>query len=134
MFRPRAQGIRVGQEVSMRNGDPFIHNVRSLSSKNRPLNIAQPAGTPDRLKVFKEQEGPITIKCDFHPWMTAHFFVMDHPFFAVTGEEGNFSIKGLPAGEYTLGAWHEKFGDKELTVTVGPQAKKVGFLFKAGEE
>ncbi|MDE0594505.1 MAG: carboxypeptidase regulatory-like domain-containing protein [Roseibacillus sp.] len=134
MFRPRVQGIRVGQEVLMRNGDPFIHNVRSLSSKNRPFNIAQPAGTPDRLKVFKEQEGPITIKCDFHPWMTAHFFVMDHPFFAVTDEEGNFSIKGLPAGEYTLGAWHEKFGDKELTVTVGPQAKKVGFLFKAEEE
>ncbi len=100
----------------------------------RKFNSAQPAGTPDRLKVFKEQEGPITIKCDFHPWMTAHFFVMDHPFFAVTGEEGNFSITGLPAGEYTLGAWHEKFGDKEPTVTVGPQAKKVGFLFKAGEE
>lgn len=81
MFRPRVQGVRVGKKVVMKNGDPFIHNIRSLSKKNRPFNIVQPADSEDREKFFETAEGPITIKCDFHPWMTAHFHVMDHPFF-----------------------------------------------------
>ena len=116
VFRPRVQGVRVGQEVVMKNGDPFIHNIRSLSRKNSPFNIAQPAGTPDRETSFDTTEGPITLKCDFHPWMTAHFWVMDHPFFAVTDAEGRFSIPDLPPGEYTLAAWHERFGEQELTL------------------
>ena len=94
----------------MKNGDPFIHNIRSLSRKNSPFNIAQPTGSPDRRKTFEAAEGPITIKCDFHRWMTAHFWVMDHPFFAVTDNEGRFSIPNLPPGKYTLAAWHEVFG------------------------
>ncbi len=114
VFRPRVQGIRVGQKVVMKNGDPFIHNIRSLSKKNRPFNIAQPAYSEDREKIFETAEGPITIKCDFHPWMTAHFHVMDHPFFAVTDADGKFEIPNLPEGEYTLGAWHEKFGEQEI--------------------
>ena len=102
MFRPRVQGILIGQEVFMRNSDPVIHNVRSLSSENRPFNIGQPAGTPDRKKVFKDKEGPIELRCDFHPWMRAYLFVMEHPYFAVTDAQGRFTIKGLPAGSYTL--------------------------------
>ena len=102
MFRPRVQGVFVGQEVSMRNSDPLIHNVRSLSEENRPFNIGQPAGTPDRKKVFKDKEGPIELRCDFHPWMRAYLFVMEHPYFAVTDAQGHFTIKGLPVGNYTL--------------------------------
>jgi len=132
MFRPRVQGIRTGQEVLMKNGDPFIHNIRSLSRKNRSFNIAQPAGSPDREKTFDTAEGPITLKCDFHPWMTAHFWVMDHPFFAVTDAEGRFSIPDLPRGEYTLAAWHERFGEQEITVVVGEESPaKAGFRFRS---
>ncbi len=130
VFRPRVQGLRVGQELVMKNGDPFIHNIRSLSRKNRPFNIAQPPGSPNRRKTFEEAEGPITIKCDFHRWMTAHFWVMDHPFFAVTDKDGQFTIPGLPPGEYTLAAWHEVFGEQEVKVTVGKGSPSAaGFTF-----
>lgn len=135
VFRPRVQGLRVGQEVVMKNGDPFIHNIRSLSRKNRPFNIAQPAGSPDRKKTFEAAEGPITIKCDFHRWMTAHFWVMDHPFFAVTDADGRFSIPDLPPGQYSLAAWHEVFGEQAVKVTVGQDSpSETGFTFSTKKE
>ncbi len=135
VFRPRVQGLRVGQELVMKNGDPFIHNIRSLSRKNRPFNIAQPPGAPDRQKTFEAAEGPITIKCDFHRWMTAHFWVMDHPFFAVTDDEGRFAIRDLPPGEYTLAAWHEVFGEQEVKVAVGKGSPSAaGFTFSPKKE
>lgn len=118
VFEPRVQGIRVGQELVMKNSDPFIHNIRSLSRKNRAFNIAQPAGSPDRTKTFEHTEGPITIKCDFHRWMIAHFFIVDHPFFAVSNAEGKFQIEGLPDGTHQLKAWHEVLGEQSATVTI----------------
>ena len=131
MFRPRVQGILIGQEVFMRNSDPVIHNVRSLSSENRPFNIGQPAGTPDRKKVFKDKEGPIELRCDFHPWMRAYLFVMEHPYFAVTDAQGRFTIKGLPAGSYTLSIWHEAFGEQEQKITLkDSELKGIKFEFK----
>jgi hypothetical protein len=119
MFRPRVQGLVVGQDFAMRNSDPIIHNVRSLSQENRPFNIAQPAGTPDRLKRFSDKEGPIELRCDFHPWMRAYIFVMEHPFFAITDPQGRFQIKNLPPGEYTLATWHESFGKNKQIIKVG---------------
>jgi len=131
MFRPRVQGVLVGQDFLMRNSDPVIQNVRSLSEENRPFNIGQPANTPDRKKIFKESEGPIEVRCDFHPWMKAFFFVMDHPFFAVSNEQGKFEIKGLPSGKYTLAIWHETFGKQEREIMVGKDdLKEVDFKFK----
>ena len=131
MFRPRVQGVQVGQEFLMRNSDPLVHNVRSFSLRNRAFNIAQPAKTPDRKKVFTFQERAIKIKCDFHPWMKAFVFVMEHPYFSVTDEKGQFKIEGLPAGEYTLAAWHEEFGEQEAKITVGATGSpKVGFFFE----
>jgi hypothetical protein len=135
MFRPRVQGVLVGQDLLMRNSDPVIHNVRSLSEENRPFNIGQPANTPDRKKVFKESEGPIEVRCDFHPWMKAFFFVMEHPFFAVTDEKGRFKITNLPDGAYTLAIWHETLGrqEREFTVRTHP-FKGLVFTFKPKEK
>jgi streptogramin lyase/plastocyanin len=135
VFEPRIQGFRVGQTVQMKNGDPFIHNVRSLSRANPIFNIVQPAGTPDREKIFEKAEGPITIKCDFHRWMTAHLWVMDHPFFAVTDAHGKFSIPDLPPGEYTLASWHELLGTQEVTIQVEDSTTLVPTLsFRAKEQ
>jgi hypothetical protein len=63
--------------------------------------------------------------------MVAWVGVVSHPFFAVTGEDGSFSLKGLPPGEYTLEAWHEKLGTQEIKVTVAAKdAKTADFAFK----
>jgi len=132
MFEPRVQGIQIGQDFMMKNSDPLIHNVRSFSMRNRPFNVAQPPKTPDRKKVFKRKEKEIMIQCDFHPWMKAYLFVMDHPYFAVTDAKGQYSIKGLPPGKYTLTAWHEELGEQEAEITVDATgAAKAGFTFKA---
>ena len=131
MFRPRIQGLFVGQDFAMRNSDPIIHNVRSLSQENRPFNIAQPAGTPDRLKRFSDKEGPIELRCDYHRWMRAFIFVMDHPFFAVTDAQGRFTIKNLPPGEYVLVTWHESFGENKQSIQVrNSELKNVNFTYK----
>ena len=131
MFRPRIQGLFVGQDFAMRNSDPIIHNVRSLSQENRPFNIAHPAGTPDRLKRFSDKEGPIELRCDFHRWMRAFVFVMEHPFFAVTDSQGQFTIKNLPPGEYTLASWHESFGENKQTIKSGvDDLKGITFAYK----
>jgi len=131
MFRPRVQGVRIGQKFLMRNSDPVLHNVRSFSFKNRAFNVAQPADTEDREKVFRYREKAVMVQCDIHPWMTAYYFVMDHPFFAVSNSKGQFKIEGLPPGEYTLSAWHEEFGEQETTITVGATGStEVDFSFK----
>ena len=131
MFHPRVQGLIVGQTFKSRNSDPYIHNVRSMSRKNRPFNIGQPAKSEDRQKVFKKAEWPIQLQCDFHRWMKAFVFVMDHPFFAVSNKKGQFSIKNLPAGKYTISAWHEEFGEQEKEISVGASGEaKIDFTFK----
>ena len=74
---------------------------------------------------------PVTVKCNIHPWMTAYYFVMDHPYFAVTNEKGEFKIDGLPAGEYTLAAWHEEFCEQSVVITVGESGSvEAGFSFE----
>ncbi|MGB0579131.1 MAG: PQQ-binding-like beta-propeller repeat protein [Limisphaerales bacterium] len=133
MFRPRIQGVRVGQKFIIRNSDPYIHNTRSLSLRNRMFNVGQPPKSADRERVFKRAEGPIRLGCDFHKWMAAFIFVVDHPFFAVTDENGHFEISGLPPGEYTFEAWHEEFGDQRVTLKVDGSAE-LNFAFKPGDK
>ena len=117
-YAPHVLGVRVGQPLDITNSDQTIHNIRSFSRKNRAFNNAQPAGAKKRTKLFKQVEMPIKMKCDFHPWMTAYIFVVDHPFFAVTDETGAFEIDDVPPGEYTLVTVHEKYGEQKVAVTV----------------
>ena len=135
MFTPRVQGVRVGQDFLMRNSDPVLHNVRSLTLRNRPFNIAQPPDSDDRERVFRTREKAVGIQCDIHSWMRAYFFVMDHPFFAVTDETGQFKIEGLPPGEYSLAAWHEEFGEREAEITVDSDGTAIAdFSFRQEDE
>ena len=119
MFHPRVQGVRVGQKLLVANGDPVTHNVRSFPVLNPAFNFGQPPQTEARERVFERAEREIEIQCDFHLWMHAYIFVMDHPFYAVSEDDGTYAIGGLPPGEYTLEAWHEKLGRLRNSVTVG---------------
>lgn len=131
IFAPRIAAAMVGQPIEFRNNDPVLHNVRAASKKKQSFNIAQPTQGMKVTKTFKEPEEAILLKCDVHFWMVGYLHVFSHPFFAVTAEDGSFSIKGLPAGTYTLQAWHEKLGTQTQTVTLAEnQAQTVTFTFK----
>ena len=130
MFRPRVLGIRTGQTLVVANSDPVTHNVHPMPKDNREWNQGQAAQAPNLERRFARPEVMIPVKCNVHAWMKAYIGVVDHPYFAVTGKEGTFELRGLPPGDYTVGAWHEKFGAQEQKVTLalaGSQA--VDFIF-----
>jgi hypothetical protein len=107
------------QTLEIHNLDDTTHNVRGFARNNKIFNFGQPAGLPPRTRTFKNPETPIRIKCDVHSWMNSWAFILPHPFFDVTGPEGTFEIKDLPAGTYTLKSWHEKLGEQSQEITVG---------------
>jgi hypothetical protein len=84
--------------------------------------------------VFHRAELAINIKCDVHPWMFGWIHVSDHPFFAVTGIDGKYSIPGLPPGEFEILAWHERFQSAPLVAkvkVVGNETATLDFTFEA---
>jgi cbb3-type cytochrome oxidase cytochrome c subunit len=119
LYSPHVIAMMVGQRITISNSDPFLHNVHSLAVQNPAFNFGQP--NVDRPgKAIDDVRVPerFKIKCDVHPWMGAHVQVFEHPFFAVTGDDGSFTIRGLPAGAYTLTAWHERFGEQKQEIAV----------------
>lgn len=132
LYVPRVLGVQVGQTVELTNSDDVFHNIHALPAANAEFNDPQPQGAPPLVKTFGKPEVMVQIKCDIHPWMTAWVGVLPHPYSAVTGEDGGFSIEQLPPGKYTLEAWHETLGTQAREVTVGPdQTVDVSFDFKA---
>jgi len=117
-YTPHVSGMQVGQRLIMRNSDMTLHNVHSLPEKNREFNYGQPFEGMEIEHVFESGEVMVRFKCDVHSWMTAYVGVLAHPFFAVTAEDGSFSIEGIPPGSYTLEAWHEGLGTQTVTVTL----------------
>lgn len=132
-YTPHVLGMMVGQDLLVKNSDPFLHNIHSLPEQNGSFNKGQP-NVNDGEKIDPQPKTPETfrVKCDVHPWMSAYVAVFDHPYFGVSGEEGAFTIKGLPDGDYTLEAWHEKLGKQTQKITVkdGKTEKPVEFKFK----
>lgn len=132
-FSPRVLGIRVGQTLVIKNSDRTIHNVFAQAGANPQFNQGLPYENMSFEKTFAQPEVMKTLHCNVHPWMAAYVGVLDHPYFAVTGSDGKFTIPNLPPGTYTLAAWHEFLGTKEAVVAVEPgKAVTVGFDFGAG--
>jgi plastocyanin len=117
-YVPHVSGVQVGQTVVIRNSDQTLHNVHAMPSINAEFNNGQPFQGMELEHVFDKAEVMVPLKCDVHPWMSTYIGVVDHPFFAVTGMDGSFSIDGLPPGDYVLEAWHEEFGTKTASVSV----------------
>jgi len=132
-YHPHVFGMVAGQSLDILNSDDTLHNIHSLPEKNESFNLGMPVKGMKYTKKFDKPEVMIRIKCDVHGWMSAYCGVVAHPFFAVTSEDGSYAIKSLPAGTYTIEAWHEKFGTQTQQVTVGAtESKPVPFTFKAG--
>jgi hypothetical protein len=134
MYTPHVLALMAGQKLVVKNSDPFMHNVHSLSEVNPAFNQAQPNKDEQGLQIenLKSPEY-FHIKCDVHGWMSAYVGVFEHPYFAVSGDDGKYSFKAdqLPDGEYTLTAWHEKYGKQEQKVNVAGGKATADFTFKA---
>ena len=130
-YHPHVLGVLVGQQLSIKNSDGILHNIKAKGTKNRPFNISQPTVMTSE-RTFTAPEVMVPLECNVHGWMHAWLAVLPHPFFAVSATDGNFSIKGLPPGTYTIEAWHEKYGTQTATVTVaGSETKTADFTFAA---
>jgi plastocyanin len=129
-YRPHVLGLMVGQGLEIRNSDSLLHNIKAQARSNRPFNISQPAAGMTTTRTFSSPEVMVALECSVHGWMNAYVGVLPHPFFAVTGGDGSFTISGLPAGTYTLEAWHERFGTQTAMVTVADgEAKTAEFTY-----
>ena len=123
--------FRVGQEVRISNSDPISHNIHPLAKANREWNKIQPPGVPPFSYAFDREEF-IPVRCNLHPWMQGYLVVLRTSHFAVTGDDGEFTLPNLPPGHYTITAWQETYGtqSKEITVT-GGQVQSLDFSFTA---
>jgi len=130
MYTPSVFGLMVGQPLKILNPDGTLHNVHSMSKKNPEFNIAMPKFRKEVSKTFKKKEFMFPIKCDVHPWMVAWASVLDHPYFDVSDEVGNFTIENLPAGEYVIEAWQQRLDPKRENITIAEgETKEVNFTF-----
>ncbi|MBA3585804.1 MAG: carboxypeptidase regulatory-like domain-containing protein, partial [Gemmatimonadetes bacterium] len=129
---PHVFGARVGQPIEISNSDDTLHNVHALANVNREFNFGQHIRGMKNTQVFTAREVMVPFKCDVHGWMTSYGGILDHPYYAVTSDGGTFELKNLPAGTYTVEAWHEKMPPQTQTVKVGEkEAKVISFTFKS---
>jgi hypothetical protein len=136
LYRPHVLGIMVGQDLHIISSDPTTHNIHPMPKNNQEWNNSQAPGAGPLDKKFARPEIMIPVKCNQHPWMRAYIGVMKNPFYAVSGAEGTYTLKGLPPGDYTIEAWAVLPGGNMQTqdqkVTVGPkETKTADFAFKA---
>ena len=109
IYVPSIMAIQTGQKLHVKNSDPVLHNVHTVSAAgNTDQNLAQMANGPDLSFSFTKSENFLKFKCDVHQWMFAWVTVVDHPYFAVSDKDGKFTIKNVPAGKYTVQALHRK--------------------------
>jgi hypothetical protein len=118
-FEPHVQAFPVGTVVVV-NSDPVMHNTHAFHGKQTVFNVALPV-KGQRVDKPLTKPGLVRVECDTHGWMLAWVYAADNPYYAVTRKDGTFSIADVPAGTYTLVAWHELTGENEQQVTVKPK-------------
>jgi len=134
MYTPRIQGVVAGQEIDIKNGDGTLHNVHTFKGTETWFNQAQPKGSPVIAKELEETK-VIKFTCDVHPWMRGFVVVSSHPFFAVSGADGSFTIEKVPAGKYDVEAWHPHYGLKKATADVADgKTVEVNFTYDGTEK
>lgn len=118
-FHPHVQVGTLGQSMVVRNDDPMLHNTHMYLNKKTIFNAALPR-TGMEIKKPINREGLVEVHCDAHTFMQGWFYIVDHPYITVTDAQGNFAIKDVPPGTYTVKIWHEALGEQEKAVTVAP--------------
>ena len=133
-YIPHVFTMRTNQPVKIKNSDMTLHNIHAWAEKNPPFNVGQPIPGMVNETKFPNPEVPLPVRCDVHRWMGAFIGVFNHPFHTVSKSGGTFELK-LPPGKYEVIAWHEKFGQKMMSVEVTDSDKKdVNFSFSANDK
>jgi len=131
-YHPHVLGAMAGQNIEIKNDDPTTHNIHPTPQSNREWNESQPPQAAPLEKSFAREEIMLPVKCNQHPWMRMYINVVKSPFYAVTGPDGKYEIKGLPPGDYTIAFVQEKLGEQDQKVTLGANdSKTVDQTFKA---
>ena len=124
-FLPHCVVLPVGQTVKVLSDDSVAHNTHTYPNKNQGVNSGVAPGDREGKLEFvyrKSEAQPLSVKCDYHTWMTAYHLPLDHPYAAVTDAEGAFTIPDLPVGKHTFVVWHEavdgNFVERKLVVEI----------------
>ena len=130
LYTPQILAVQTGQKIIVKNSDNCVHNVHTVPKENASQNMVQMPGGADLTFTFDKPEPFLKFQCDVHPWMFAWVTVVDHPYFAVSGADGKFTIKNVPPGKYTLEAAHRKLGVQTAEIEVKDDGAAQNFTFE----
>lgn len=134
VYTPHVVGVMVGQPLQVRNSDATLHNVMANLRTNKSFNEGMSVRGSTIEKVFQNPEFKSDFRCFMHPWMVAYVHVMEHPYYAITGEDGTFTLRGLPPGEYEIASLHESSrfeASARVMVKLGVgETQKIEFSYK----
>ena len=130
LYTPQILAVQTGQKIIVKNSDSCVHNIHTKPTANPESNQVQMPGGTDLTYTFDKPEPFLKFQCDVHPWMFAWVSVFDHPYFAVSGADGKFTIKNVPPGKYTLEAAHRKLGTQTAVVEVKADGAAQNFTFE----
>jgi hypothetical protein len=116
-YVPQIQVLKPGASLEVINSDAILHNIHAYDGDETLFNIAQPIKGQKTSKELNAS-GPVHLKCDVHSWMSAWVFLAKTPYYAVTADDGTFSIGDVPPGTYTVKVWHGKLGTSSMEVAV----------------
>ena len=121
-YAPHVTLVPAKTNFNIVNNDGILHNIHTYSTKNKPVNLAQPKFKKTITQQFEQSEF-IKVTCDAHGWMSGWIVVEDHPYYAVTDQSGAFKLADIPPGDYEVKVWHETLGEKTQKVSVKPKAE-----------
>jgi plastocyanin len=129
VFIPRVVVVPAGGTVDFLNSDRLLHNIHASPKFNGSFNRTQPKSRT--IPITFDKPEIVRINCELHSWMTGWVVVAAHPFYAITGADGQFTFDNLPPGQYKLQVWHERLGTVPANVAVGDQQARVTVEMKA---
>ena len=133
-FEPHMLTLRTGQILQLKNSDPVAHNAAVYVRRTTPFSEVIPQNAPVEKRFAKAENLPTRVDCSIHAWMKAWLIILDHPYVAITDEDGRFEINNLPQGEWNFRFWHERPGylpgasqdGKQVPLTRGTWAVTIG--------
>jgi plastocyanin len=130
IFEPHVLAVMAGAKIELKSSDPVNHNVNAKFKSNGQFNSLLAAGQKLPYSPASPERQPTQITCDIHNWMVAYWMVLDHPYFAVTDDKGNFEIKNVPSGSQKVVVWQEAASyvtsaqGEDVTIPAGDAATK----------